>query len=206
MSEPQPPAIPLAILCFFAGQPNFSAVIGDLREEFHQRAQSSGSTAARRWFWRETFRTGWALTAGELLRAPIRTTLLALICFIAIGASTALSPYLFQRNLVDLVYGPQRFWVLVLLSIIPSLVVGWIGGRLLSGREWALALTFILISLSTALIGTLYFLFVVRVDFTELLPLMMSVSFLRLGSFCLGCLCVRGWSAASARASLTHQR
>jgi hypothetical protein len=203
MSEPQPPTIPVGILCFFARQPNFSAVIGDLKEEFHQRVQSSGSKAARRWFWRETFRTGWALTGGELLRTPTRTTLVALICFIAIGASTALYAYLVQRNLVDLVYGPQGYRVLVLLNIIPSLAAGWIGGRLLPGREWALALTFILITLSMALFGTLYFLFVVRVDLTEFKTLMMSVSILRLGCFCVGCLCVRGWSAASSSRSVS---
>jgi hypothetical protein len=175
--------------------------MGDLREEFHQRAQSSGSKAARRWFWREAIRTGWALTADELHRTLTRTTLLALICFIGIGACAALYAYLVQRNLVDLVYGPDGYRVLVLLNIIPPLAVGWIGGRLLPGREWALALTFVLISLSMALFGMLYLLFVVRVDLAEFMTLMVSVSILRLGCFCFGCLCVRGWAAASSSRS-----
>src|SRR5262245_52115841 len=185
MSEVQPPAIPIGILCFFAGQPNFPAVIGDLKEEFHLWAQSSGSKAARRWFWRETFRTGWALTAGELLRTPTRTALMALFCFIVISASTGASiglyTYFVQRNLVDLVYARQAYPALVLLNIIPSLAVGWIAGRMLPGREWALALTFILISMGLALVGTAYFLFVVRVDLTAFMTLMMTVNLLRLG-------------------------
>jgi len=203
MSETEPPAIATGILCFFASQPDFPALMGDLKEEFHQRAQISGIKAATRWFWRETFRTGWALTVGEALRTPILTTLTAVICFIAIGASTALYAYLSQWNLVDLVYGRQAFPVLVVLNVIPSLAVGWTGGRLLQGREWALALTFILISFCMAVFGTLYLLSAVRSDLDWLMTLLMSIHLLRLGCFCLGCLYVRGWSAASSSRSVS---
>jgi hypothetical protein len=203
MSDTQLPRIPIAILCFFAGQPDFAAVIGDLTEEFHQRAQSSGFKAARHWFWRETFRTAWALTVGELRRTPIRTTLMALACFGAIGASTVLYTYLAQRNLVDIVYGLQGFRALVLLNIIPPLIVGWTGAHLLPNREWALALTFILTSVSLAVFGTLYYLSMVRLDLTWLMTVMMSVHVLRLGCFCLGCLCARGWSAASSSGQIS---
>ena len=38
----KPPAVPVAILNFFASQPDFPAVAGDISEEFHQRAQKLG--------------------------------------------------------------------------------------------------------------------------------------------------------------------
>jgi hypothetical protein len=41
------PAIPSEILSFFSNQPDFSAVIGDISEEFHQRTQNSGARAAK---------------------------------------------------------------------------------------------------------------------------------------------------------------
>ena len=79
----KPPAVPVAILNFFASQPDFPAVAGDISEEFHQRAQNSGANAAKRWYWREAFRNALALTWRELVRTPVRTTLIALGCFLA---------------------------------------------------------------------------------------------------------------------------
>jgi len=204
MSDSQLPTIPIAVLCFFGGRPDFSAVIGDLKEEFHQRAESSGFKAARQWFWRETFRTAWALTVGELLRTPVRTALVAMSCFIAMGASTLLYAYVAQRNPVDIVYGLQGYWELALLNIVPPLLVGWIGAHSLPHREWALAVTLILISLCTAVFGTLYLLSVVRLDIPWLMTVMIGIHVLRLGCFCLGCLGARGWSAMSSSRQISQ--
>src|SRR5439155_11624279 len=76
----KPPAVATAILDFFASQPDFPAVSGDISEEFQQRAQSSGAKAANRWYWREAFRNAFALTWRELRRTPVRTTLVAIGC------------------------------------------------------------------------------------------------------------------------------
>lgn len=191
MSEPQPPPIPMGILSFFAGQPDFSAVIGDLREEFHQRFETSGPKA-RRWFWREAFRTGWALTGREFLRTPTQTTLIAVAGFLSTGAATLLFAWVVRLNLVELLYGPRGFQILVLLNAGPSLATGWIGSRLLPGREWALALTYMMITLSMAVAGTIYFMFVLRLDSAEFATFMATVCILRLGLFSLGCLWMRG--------------
>ena len=85
----RPPTVALGLLCFFAARPDFPAIVGDLKEEFHQREKSLGLKEARRWFWRETFRTVWALVWGEVWQTPIRTTLMALACTFAIGVFVA---------------------------------------------------------------------------------------------------------------------
>jgi len=90
-----PPAVPVAILNFFASQPDFPAVAGDISEEFQQRAQTSGPQAARRWYWHEAFRNASALTWRELMRTPVRTTLIAFGCFLA--ANLAIDLYAFLR-------------------------------------------------------------------------------------------------------------
>jgi len=204
VSEPQPPVIPVGLLSFFAGQSDFSAMIGDLKEEFYQRYETSGPQAARRFFWREAFRTGLALTGREFSQSPVHTTLIAVAGFVFIGATAVLYAFLVQRSLVDLLYGPHGYITLVLLNIIPSLAAGWAGCRLLPGREWALALTFMLITVSTAVAGTIYFELVRRLGPAEVATFMATVCSLRLGFFSFGCLWMRGRSAFSSSKSIAE--
>src|SRR5437016_778371 len=86
----KPPAIPSAILNFFASQPDFSAVAGDMAEEFQQRAQRVGATAAKRWYWRESFRNAFALTAREFYQTPGRTIFIAFASLLAVSIVTLL--------------------------------------------------------------------------------------------------------------------
>src|SRR5438045_2991648 len=81
----KPPAIPSGILKFFAAQPDFPALAGDISEEFHLRAQNYGAKVARLWYWREVFRTSFALTCRELMRTPVRTTAIAFGCYLAVN-------------------------------------------------------------------------------------------------------------------------
>jgi hypothetical protein len=174
-----PPAVPVAILNFFASQPDFAAVAGDISEEFHQRAQSSGAKAAKRWYWREAFRNAWALTWRELMRTPVRTTLVAIGCLLAVNAVMGLNGFL-------------RYYPLIALNFIACVAMGRIGGRQLHGREWALALTFTFVSACVALPGTWYLIFVLKEDLstpnweTAILGIV-----LRQGAFWLGCLWIR---------------
>jgi hypothetical protein len=93
MPEPlKLPTIPLVMLNFFASQPDFPALVGDISEEFHQRAQSAGAKAAKRWYRREAFRNAFALTWRELMRTPVRTTLMTIGCILAATQSLACMP------------------------------------------------------------------------------------------------------------------
>jgi hypothetical protein len=194
MSEIQaPPAVAMGMLCFFAARPDFPAIIGDLKEEFHQRMLRSGVKEARRWFWHETFRNVWALAWGEVWRTPIRTTLMALACTFAIGACAAAYGFL-VTSLEAIVYGPDPYPVLLMLSSGPPLVVGWLGGRLHAGRELALALMYLVLSIVGSAIGLAYLVYA-GVDLNPILLLMLAPGLLRLGCFSLGCLATRCWFA-----------
>jgi len=166
----KPPAVPVAILNFFASQPDFPAVAGDISEEFHQRAQNSGAEEAKRWYWREAFRNALALTWRELMRTPVRTFGMALGCFLAVNFVSVLYfviryyPLEFLQDPVELVSDHSLMSVLVLLNFTASLTMGWIAGRLLPGREWALALTYTLVTACLTLPGVWYLLFVLKED------------------------------------------
>jgi hypothetical protein len=157
----KPPAVPVAILNFFASQPDFPAVAGDISEEFQQCTQASGAQAAKLWYWREAFRNALALTWRELMRTPVRTTLIALGCFLA--ANLAIDLYVFLRYYPlpalsifnDLHHKDLNY----LVNFIAYVATGWIAGRLLRGREWAVTLTFTLVSACLVLPGMWYVFF-----------------------------------------------
>ena len=191
----KPPAIPAAILNFFASQPDFPAVAGDISEEFHQRVEKSGANAAKSWFWHEAFRNAFALTWRELARTPVRTTLIALSCFIAVS----IGPGLFWRS--GMVSGPRSPWYMVTTQILFLLGIGLVGGKLLPGREWALALT--LTAFSIGIDGGLRWVFpLARIHFSaaQLAAVVFGIG-LRQGAFWLGCLWIRVHSHSFATTS-----
>jgi hypothetical protein len=158
----KPPAVPSHMLNFFAAQPDFPALAGDMSEEFHQRAQTLGPQSANRWFWREAFRNTWALTVREVARTPVRTMIIALLSILAVNAVTdvyvGITLYRFPFwSPQDLPLHPLWTAVLRLLQVVVPLAVGWIAARSLRGREWALALTYTFISACMALFAVWYF-------------------------------------------------
>jgi len=179
----KPPAVPVAILNFFASQSDFPAVAGDISEEFHQRAQKSGVKAAKRWYWREAFRNALALTWRELSRTPVRTTSIAFGCYLAVTLVPVLLTPAFN----------MRWIVMVALNFIALLAMGWIGAKLLPGRELALALTFAVMTVCLTLPVVWYsFAFVFKhTGPTYFLASMMGAHALRQSIFWLGCLWVR---------------
>jgi hypothetical protein len=190
----KPPTVPVAIQNFFASQPDFFALAGDMSEEFQQRAQSLGANAAKRWYWHETLRNALALTWRELLRTPVRTTLVAVGCLLAVNAVIDLYAFLryYPLSVLAILDDQRHRNVNLLLNFIACLAMGWIGGRMLRGREWALALTFTLITACTTLPGAWYLLRVLKVD----LPVpwwefMIVGTVLRQAGFWVGCLWIR---------------
>jgi hypothetical protein len=176
----KPPAVPVAILNFFASQPDFPAVAGDISEEFHQRIQSSGPKAAKRWYWCEVFRNALALTWREMRRTPVRTTSIAFGCYVAVNLVS-----------VELTLAFNMSWMVILaLRFTALLAMGWIGAKLLPGREWALALTFAVMAVCLTLPAVWYsFTFVFK--HTPSLPFWAAVVGFRPSIFWLGCLLVR---------------
>ena len=66
-----PPRGAVNLLKFFATEPDFDTVIGDLSEEFQQQLSAFGQAGARRWYSREALRNGTAFAKRELLRTPV---------------------------------------------------------------------------------------------------------------------------------------
>lgn len=63
----QPPRAASQILFCF-GSPHVPHILGDLMEEFNERAQSTGLSGARRWYWRAILRNMIALAVrGEMI-------------------------------------------------------------------------------------------------------------------------------------------
>jgi len=74
----QPPRAASRILCCFGG-PHLRQILGDLMEEFNERAQSTGLPAARRWYWREVLRNMIALAGRGEMTSKARPRTLFLI-------------------------------------------------------------------------------------------------------------------------------
>ena len=192
----KPPAVPSAILNFFASQPDFPAVAGDISEEFQQRARTSGAQAARRWYWREAFRNALALTWRELTRTPVRTTLIAFGCFLGANLVIDLYALLMYYPLPALdIFNAQRHRSLnYLVNFIAYLATGWVAGLLLRGREWAIALTFTLVSACLVLPGICWLFFIQKAGLpASLRDFVIVENVLRLGGFWLGSLGIRQW-------------
>jgi hypothetical protein len=201
----KPPAVPAAILNFFASQPDFSAVAGDISEEFHQRAQNSGAKAAKRWYWREASRNALALTWRELMQTPVRTALVVLGCFLA--ANVAIDLYAFIRYYhlpgLNIINSERHRAANLVLNLIAYFATGWIGGRLLRGREWALALMFTVFSALLNLLGAWNLFFVQRASLPPSWRNFVIVLIaLRLSAFWLGGLWIRVHSRSFAANSI----
>jgi hypothetical protein len=202
----KPPVVPSAILNFFSNQPDFPAVAGDIDEEFQQRAQRMGATRAKLWYWWESLRNACALTVREMYRTPARTVVIAFGGFLAVNIVSGLYVFLsFYPRSVDFFRGGLEYWdpmelvlnptrrdLALLLQFIASFGMGWIGGRLLPGREWALTLMFTFVSASFALLAAWRLLAALRMVLpAPLLEFMIAAVALRLISFWLGSLWIR---------------
>jgi hypothetical protein len=202
----KPPVIPSAILNFFSSQPDFPAVAGDMDEEFQQRAQRMGAARAKLWYWRESFRNACALTVREMYRTPARTVAIAFGSFLAVNIVSGFYVFIsFYPRSVDFFRGGLEYWdpmelvlnpsrrdVALLLQFIAPFAMGWIGGRLLPGREWALTLMFTFVSASFALFAAWRLLVALRIVLpTPLLEFMIAAAALRLIGFWLGSLWIR---------------
>ena len=73
----KPPAGASWLLSIFTREPDFQQVDGDLREEFHQLVRREGTEAARKWYWREVFRSACAFSMRP---STIRLLTAAALC------------------------------------------------------------------------------------------------------------------------------
>jgi hypothetical protein len=135
------------LLKFFASEPDFDIVIGDLSEEFQQQLSAFGHAAARRWYWREALRNATAFARRELLRTPVTVLIVTVFIFVALW------PIVFFGNQL-LVNGrwawiPVRFWHWYQVGVVQflfqaSIVVGAgaLASYFLKARDLSLIVAF----------------------------------------------------------------
>ena len=120
----QPPRAAQRILSYF-GSPHLPQILGDLMEEFNERVQSNGLSAARRWYWRATLRNMIALAArGEITGKALRRTL-----FLISGIWFALALLLIWLSHAWLMGLEQQAWgvmTAVVFLLYCLLMTGWL--------------------------------------------------------------------------------
>jgi hypothetical protein len=140
MLEPaRPPCLAGFLLSFFRAEPDLPTILGDLAEEFQQHVRAAGLRAARRWYWRETFRN-----AAELGRRP------GLVLAAGVAATCAVAVHFFLRSLgwLLLQYGAPPLGESLhpllgrLLSPALAAILGLGSSRLLVGQGRTLSLVF----------------------------------------------------------------
>jgi hypothetical protein len=81
--ELKPPSAASQLLSWIR-DPHLPQILGDLSEEYGERARSLGAAAARRWYWREAIRNAFVL----LQRRPaLQVSLATIVCLVGVHAS-----------------------------------------------------------------------------------------------------------------------
>jgi hypothetical protein len=134
----RPPKLATLLLRLFASEPDFPQIEGDLSEEFHRRLLATNPRAARRLYWRDTFRNLWAL-AKRL--SMIQVLGVAALCVgVSIFTSRLLGDWL-----IFYIKPPTLALILLLFNLFKTaivLILGILMSLLLRGRERLLRLAF----------------------------------------------------------------
>lgn len=118
----QPPRAASRILSYFRS-PHVPQILGDLMEEFNERAQVSGLSAARRWYWQATLRNVIALAAGGQMTGKVRPRTLFLIAGVWFGLAL-LWVWFSRRWLTGF---EHQAWGIVTIVVFLAYVVSVIG-------------------------------------------------------------------------------
>jgi hypothetical protein len=123
----KPPAIAVALLSLFASESDFPQIEGDLREEFHQRAGTSGPVRARRWYWREMCRNLLVLMRRGRV---IQVLVVSALCVVAFRLATP--AFMFGLRYRVSFLGRQELRILFTLAL--GLALGVLTTWILRGR------------------------------------------------------------------------
>ena len=142
-----PPRGAMAILKFCASEPEFDNVVGDLTEEFQQRASAQGHPAAKRWYWREAFRNAIVLGKRELLRTPSKILALSLLISLLVRFIVWVVMVIVQRTGIHYDFS-LWYWAVSLILVTPMLYAGSgaVASLLVRTREFALVASFATVS------------------------------------------------------------
>ena len=120
----QPPSAATRILSCF-GSPHLPQILGDLMEEFNDRAQSTGLSAARRWYWRAILRNLVALAARGGMTGKARPRTLCLISGMWFSIAL-LWMWLSHGWLMEIEHQAWGVVTVVVFLVYFVLVIGWL--------------------------------------------------------------------------------
>ena len=120
----QPPRFASRILSYF-GSPHLPQILGDLMEEFNERVQSHGLSAARRWYWWAILRNMIALAAGGQMFGKSRPKTLFLISGIWFSISL-LWVWFSHRWFMGLEHQSWGIVTLMIFLVYVVVVIGWL--------------------------------------------------------------------------------
>lgn len=147
-----PPRLGLSLLKVLLSSDEYDAAVGDVIEEFTDRARVSGVTTARRWFWRQTWKTIGHFLLGQFRETPVVTaaTIVAalLLLYSKEPASLAVKVILANYHPYSYVSAPT-FWFffdIPIASFLTPLLICWLSLMVSKGREMAVMLTVSLLS------------------------------------------------------------
>lgn len=164
LSSKKPPFLAAWTVNLFAPAEQTESILGDLQEEFSQVASKSGRGIARRWYWRQSWRTIAHLAGSGLRGAPWSTAAAVLVGFLLLRFAHGL-PGKILTVVTDkyLIYWSNHFqaylWVLRALPIeylMGSALVGCIVALAAKGREMVTTMTLGLVLFAMAVVGTLW--------------------------------------------------
>ena len=120
----EPPRAASRILSHFRIQ-HLPQILGDLMEEFNERVQSNGLSAARRWYWWATLRNVLALAAGGQITANARPRTLFLISGIWLTISS-LWVWFSHNWLIGLEHHSWGIVTVMVFIVYFVVVIGWL--------------------------------------------------------------------------------
>jgi hypothetical protein len=158
----RPPRVAVWLLSLFVQGAGSDSILGDLSEEFFEVASKSGTTQARRWYWRQSRKTIVHIFGGAFREAPWSTlaTLLGgmlLLRFVSGLPDRLLSAvtdkYLFYWSNHFKLYMFCATDGMLIAHFIASLLVGIILALAAKGREMVAATTLALMLGVMGLVG-----------------------------------------------------
>ena len=148
-----PPHLALSLLKVLIPTDQYDAAVGDLLEEFSDRAKVSELLTARCWFWRQTWKTIGHFLFGQFRETPVVTaativSALLSLYYATVPANLAIKVILANYNPYYYVSAPT-FWFFFdvpIASILTPLLIGWLTLTISKGREMAVMLPVSIVS------------------------------------------------------------
>ena len=149
----QPPRVATWLVNLFTPVHESESIAGDLQEEFSHLALESGASPARRWYWRQTFKTVAHLAGAGFSMAPWSTVAAIVGGFLLMRLVSglpeqAIAAMVNRTSFYEHHFGAYMFWMTSGIDLGHILMAALVGGCVAwaaRGREMVAAIALALI-------------------------------------------------------------